>query len=76
MKLKEIEYKKDYFFLLKFENGEVENTNLKTLISSYVEPKDLGTAHINSEWGCLEFKNGAVDIEPKTLYQYSKNQIH
>ena len=26
--------------------------------------------NLNQEWGCLEFKNGAVDIEPKTLYKF------
>ncbi len=30
----------------------------------------LNTAHIAPEWRCLEFLNGHVDIDPKTLYRY------
>jgi hypothetical protein len=74
MKLREIEHKKDYCFLTKFENGEVIISDLKNLISKFVEPNEVKTAKINNDWGCLEFKNGAVDIEPKTLYHYAKNQ--
>jgi hypothetical protein len=76
MKLKEIEHTSEYQFLIKFENGEVMSADLKDLICKYVNKNDLKTAHINQEWGCLEFNNGKVDIEPKTLYQYAKKQIH
>jgi hypothetical protein len=76
MKLKEVKHQHDYHFLITFANGESGNVDLENLIATYVEPQETSTAHVNSEWGCLEFKNGAVDIEPKTLYQYSKNQIH
>ena len=31
----------------------------------------LNTAQLNKDWGCLEFNDGAVDIEPKTLYRYA-----
>ena len=44
--------------------------DLKTLIGSHVALEALNTARIDTEWGCLEFKNGSVDIEPKTLYRY------
>lgn len=79
MKLREIEHKKGYQFLLTFINGEKANVNLETLISSYVKPQEIETANINQEWGCLEFNGGKVDVEPKTLYHYTKNysqQIH
>ena len=76
MKLKEIKHQRGYEFLLTFTNGESANVDLKTLISSYVKLQEIHTAHINQEWGCLEFKGGAVDVEPKTLYQFTKSQIH
>lgn len=76
MKLKEIKHQHDYQFSITFANGESGNVNLESLIATHVKLQEVSTAHINSEWGCLEFKNGAVDIEPKTLYQYSKNQLY
>ena len=78
MKLREIRHQTGYEFFFKFENGEGKLVDLKDLISDYVDQSELVTAEINQEWGCLEFKNGKVDIEPKTLCQYayspSKNQ--
>lgn len=79
MKLKQIKHQHDYEFLLTFVNGETANVDLKTLISSHVKPQEIHTAYINQEWGCLEFNGGKVDVEPKTLYQFTKNhsqQIH
>jgi len=73
MKLKQIKHGKDYQFLLTFTNQETVKVNLEKLISKYVASKEVITARINKEWGCLEFKGGAVDIEPKTFYQFSKN---
>ncbi len=70
MKLKSFQQQQSYFFKLIFENDEVKMVNLSTLIGSYVDEENLGTARIDEEWGCLEFKNGMVDIEPKTLYRY------
>ena len=76
MKLKEIKHQHDYEFLLTFANGETATVDLKALISPHVKPQEIHSAHVNNEWGCLEFKGGAVDVEPKTLYQFTKNQIH
>lgn len=76
IKIKEIQHQNDYSFLLKFENGEIISANLRDLISSYVNQQELNTARVNQEWGCLEFNNGKVDIEPKTLYHYAKKQLH
>jgi len=70
MKLKHIEHREAYRFLLVFENGETQETDLKDLIGGPVGLDALDTARIDSEWGCLEFNDGMVDIEPKTLYQY------
>jgi hypothetical protein len=76
MKLKQIKHQKEYEFILTFSNGETFSADLKNLISSYVKPQETGTAYINKEWGCLEFNEGAVDVEPKTLYQFTKNRVN
>jgi hypothetical protein len=61
-------------FLLTFANGVTVTTNLKSLIGDYVSEHELPSAKVDIEWGCLEFCNGAVDIEPTTLYRYAINQ--
>jgi hypothetical protein len=71
MKLRRFEHQEGYRFELTFENGETKQTDLQELIGAYVGPDALSTACINSEWGCLEFNGGMVDIEPKTLYSYA-----
>jgi len=71
MKLISFEYQHDYIFILTFENGEKIEVDLSDLIKKYVSENNLNTAQINKEWGCLEFNNGMVDIEPKTLYRYA-----
>jgi uncharacterized membrane protein len=70
--MKLISYKNldGYDFYFKFENQKSGKANIQNLISKYVSEEELSTAHLNEEWGCLEFKNGMVDIEPKTLYKY------
>lgn len=73
MKLKEIERQTGYIFFLTFINGEKMNVDLQDLISSYVKPQETNTARIDQDWGCLEFNNGRVDLEPETLYRYAKN---
>lgn len=74
MKLKQFKQCEAYRFLLSFENGETRETDLRPLIGDYVSIDELATAHIDTDWGCLEFKNGQVDIEPKTLYQNALKQ--
>jgi hypothetical protein len=69
MKLLNFEKKDHYRFSLTFENGEMKEIDLQHLIGQHVSSEFLDTARINKEWGCLEFKDGAVDIEPKTLYK-------
>jgi hypothetical protein len=71
MKLKHFEHYDAYRFLLTFENGVVKEADLFDLIGHYVSLDALNTAHIDPEWGCLEFNGGKVDIEPKTLYQFA-----
>lgn len=73
MKLKSFEKKCDYEFLFTFENGEQKQSDIKQLVAKYLQIDELDTAKINEEWGCLEFKDGAVDIEPNTLYKYCDN---
>lgn len=71
MKLINFEYQQDYIFILVFENGEKIEVDLSDLIKNHVSEKNLNTAQVNKEWGCLEFNNGMVDIEPKTLYYHA-----
>ena len=71
MKLKHFEQQEAYRFVLTFENDYTQETDLQGLIGKYVNVDSLNTAQINPEWGCLEFLNGKVDIEPKTLYRYA-----
>lgn len=82
MKLQECKQIDGYRFYLKFDDGVAKEVNLQDLISNKVNDSELSSAMIDSEWGCLEFKNGLVDIEPKTLYKYvlqaeinTRNQI-
>ncbi len=70
MKLKEFIHIDDYIFYLVFDDGLHGEVDLKGLISQYVSPDETDTAFLNREWGCLEFKDHTVDIEPKTLYKY------
>lgn len=70
MKLTHFEHREAYRFVLTFENGEVRETDLQDLVGRHVAVDALSTAHIDPEWGCLEFLNGRVDIDPKTLYRY------
>jgi hypothetical protein len=73
MQLVAFEHGIGYNFRLTFANGENIEVDLKELIFNYVDLNSLSTAKINSEWGCLEFKAGMVDVEPKTLYKYATN---
>jgi hypothetical protein len=70
MKLKHFEHKGDYRFLLVFENGETQEADLKELLADHLSLDAVHTARIDADWGRLEFNNGMVDIEPKTLYQF------
>jgi len=71
MKLINFTHKSDYKFILFFANGKSKETDLKELIEKYVSTEQLKTAQLNTEWGCLEFNDGRVDIEPNTLYNYA-----
>lgn len=71
MKLKEFEHLEGYRFKLEFVNGEIKAVDLTDLIAKHVNLEDLSSASIDPEWECLQFKNGNVDIEPKTLYKFA-----
>ena len=73
MKLLNFKQKKDYIFYLTFEDGITQQVNLSQLLKSKVTLSQLQTAHIDKDWGCLEFNQGMTDIDPKTLYNYSIN---
>lgn len=70
MKLKHFQHLSAYSFILTFENGQVMQADLNDLLSKHATLDELGSARIDPDWGCLEFNNGTVDIEPKTLYQF------
>ncbi|MTW19975.1 DUF2442 domain-containing protein [Allochromatium palmeri] len=71
MKLRLIEHQEAYRFMLTFENGARREVDLQGLIGQHVALDDVKTARIDPEWGCLEFLDGRVDIEPKTLFRYA-----
>lgn len=71
MKIKYFEHINAYRYLLVFENDEQKEADLINLIGSHVCLEELNTARIDPEWGCLEFKGGQVDIDPKTLYHFA-----
>ncbi len=71
MKLKEFKIKNDYIFNFVFENGIKKIVDISSLIQDKVTKEEVKTAHIDKDWGCLEFNNGMVDIEPKTLYNFT-----
>ena len=70
MRLVNFKIKQNYIFDLTFENGVSKILDLSMLIKSKVKKSELKTAHIDEDWGCLEFKNGMVDISPNTLYRF------
>ena len=70
MKLKDYKIIDGYMFSLTFEDGTAKIIDLSSLIQSKVSKSELYTAHIDKDWGCLEFKGGAIDIEPRTLYKF------
>ena len=55
MKLKYFEHIDAYRYLLIFENDEQKDVDLIDLIGKHVSLEQLNTAHIDPEWGCLEF---------------------
>ena len=74
MKLVNFKYQQAYIFILTFENGESKETDLKNVLEKYADVNNLNTAKLNKDWGCLEFNDGRVDINPKTLYRYAVQQ--
>jgi hypothetical protein len=71
MKLIDFSHQKDLIFKLSFENGEIIQTDLSILLIKYIQVIQIDTAKIDTNWGCLEFNDGMIDIEPKTLYHYA-----
>lgn len=75
MKLHAFKHQNDYVFALQFANQYYTEVDLAPLLQNYVEPSAIDTAQIDPEWGCLMFKDGMVDIEPKTLYRFATETI-
>ncbi len=71
MKLSSFEYKQDYVFRLAFDDNHVVEADLMPLIGKHVAPNELHTVQLDKDWGCLAFKDGLVDIDPKTLYRFA-----
>ena len=59
---------------LRFEDGSNLETDLSKLIKEHVCLEQLSSAKIAPDWGCPEFNEGRVDIEPKTLHCFAINQ--
>ncbi|WP_157834520.1 DUF2442 domain-containing protein [Oceanospirillum beijerinckii] len=74
MKLHSFEHKNNYTFILGFADHSFIEADLSPLLKAYVEPSAINTAKIDSEWGCLIFNDGMVDIEPRTLYKFAVEQ--
>ena len=71
MELEQFNIKNNFIFDLKFNDGFITTIDMANLLQNKVTLDELKTARIDKEWGCLEFKDGMVDIEPKTLYKYA-----
>ncbi len=71
MRLLHFERTTGFEFLLTFENGETVEVDLQPLLSPYLSEEHLASARIDPDWGCLEFRNGSVDIAPGTLYRFA-----
>jgi uncharacterized membrane protein YcaP (DUF421 family) len=74
MQLEHFKFIDNYIVELDFKNGMHKKVDLELLIKSKVTKEELKTARIDKEWGCLEFKQGMVDIEPKTLYKFAQGK--
>lgn len=71
MRLNRFVQQHDYVFSLDFADGSHSETDLAPLIAPHVSLQELHTARIDPEWGCLEFKNGTIDIAPQTLHHWA-----
>jgi hypothetical protein len=73
MRLINFDIVENSIFNFVFDNGVQKKADIKNLLKDKVSNTELKTARINQEWGCLEFNDGMVDIEPKTLYNYTQS---
>lgn len=71
MRLKHFARKARFDFFLAFENGETVEVDLQPLLGAYLAEEHLASAQIDPDWGCLEFRNGSVEIAPSTLYRFA-----
>jgi hypothetical protein len=71
MKLTKFKQETGFVCALTFENGEHITVNLEPLIGNFISAEQLGSGEIDPEWGCLQFQEGSIDIEPATLYRYA-----
>ena len=74
MKVISCKHINNYQFSITFASNETLDVDLFELIGKHLKPEEISTMNVNSEWGCLEFKEGNVDIEPLTLYKFAKEQ--
>lgn len=71
MKLIAFERRVGFEFALTFDTGERVTVDLEPLIGNHISTEELSTAEIDPDWGCLQFQEGNVDVEPITLYRYA-----
>lgn len=76
MKLVDFKHEQNYLFSLTFANGECKVVDLQHLLEKHLDVAELSSARLDKDWGCLEFKDGMVDIEPKTLYRYANKETN
>ena len=75
MKLLCIEQLSGYHFSLVFAEDRFADADLEPLVGEQVKLSELKAARVDEEWGCLEFKGGLVDVEPKTLHRFCEKGI-
>ena len=71
MKLDKFTNIEEYVFKFDFEDGTHKIVDIGPLIQSKVSTEDIKSAHIDKDWGCLEFNDGMIDIDPGTLYAFA-----
>lgn len=64
----------NYIFDLEFKDGLNKNIDLPESIKDKVAVEESKTDNIDKDWRCLEFNSGIVDIESKTLYDFTKRK--
>lgn len=60
-----------YLFFLEFSGGKRLGCDLSPLLAAHLKESDLDSMKVDPDWGCLEFLDGQVDIDPRTLFRWA-----